>query len=87
MEEIPCLSPAVVGRIILMVPQVLELTPSMAGWYFAAAARPQLLGREALPPPPSYSPSVAPIDPACLGYGADGRPRLASARPRIWFLA
>jgi hypothetical protein len=70
-----------------MVSQVLELTPSMAGWYFAAPSTPRLLGREALPPPALHSPSIAPVDPVCLGYGADGRPRLASARPRIWFLA
>jgi hypothetical protein len=70
-----------------MVAEVLDLTPSMTGWYYASVFRPQFQAREARPTQRTTPIPVAPADPVCLGYGADGRPRSASLRPRIWYLA
>ncbi len=68
--------------------QVLELTPSTSGWYFASAAawRGRLaeprITRAPRPPEPELDAA-----PALLGYGPDGRLRSSSPRPRLWFLA
>ena len=68
--------------------QVLELTPSTSGWYFAtayAAWRGRLLApRVTMPRLPEESVQTSP---ALLGYGADGRPRPVPPRSRICFLA
>lgn len=70
-----------------MLVQVLELTPSTAGWYYAPPAV-----AVAVPRPPrraSPSPSIVQLPdlPGTLGYGPDGRLRKATARPSIWLLA
>ncbi|HTX55356.1 MAG TPA: hypothetical protein VMD08_18280 [Candidatus Baltobacteraceae bacterium] len=70
-----------------MTVQVLELTPSTSGWYFASAAA----WRGRLFAPRLVTPRLpdAELDPApaLLGYGPDGRLRPTPARPRVWFLA
>jgi hypothetical protein len=73
-----------------MLTSILQLTPSMSGWYYAATAMPHLPMRDIRPPESSWAGSllpIAPSDPVCLGYGADGRPRLTSARSRLWLRA
>jgi hypothetical protein len=68
----------------------LELTPSMTGWYYAAGSAQRLAVREVpvpRPPRPMIDHAVIAPQDVCLGYGSDGRPRLASNRPGIWFLA
>jgi len=70
-----------------MVAQVIDLTPSMTGWYYASVSPAHFQAREARPTPRTTPIPVAPADPVCLGYGPDGRPRLASVRPRVWYLA
>jgi hypothetical protein len=69
-----------------MIAQVLDLTPSMTGWYYASVSQRYLQAHEARPNPRTTPIPVAPADPVCLGYGPDGRPRLASTRPRVWYL-
>ena len=71
-----------------MTVQVLELTPSTSGWYFASAAA--WRGRLAAPRSVAVArPPEGDLDPtpAVLGYGPDGRLRSSPPRPRIWFLA
>lgn len=61
----------------------------MTGWYYAAQMaeaaprirRPFVRSEDASPNP------VVESAPACLGYGPDGRPRLAQPSSRISFLA
>ena len=66
-----------------MVTQVLDLTPSMTGWYFASASVPRLQPRDTQSPPIADCSGGDPLEAVCLGYGPDGRVRVASARSRF----
>jgi hypothetical protein len=70
-----------------MLVQVLELTPSTAGWYYAPAAAPVAVPRPPRAAPPPATILQLPDLPGTLGYGPDGRLRKATARPRVWLLA
>ncbi|MFB3819703.1 MAG: hypothetical protein ACE147_18760 [Candidatus Methylomirabilales bacterium] len=70
-----------------MVAPILELRPSATGWYLPRAARP---GGAAPARPRPAAASQARLDlpgTLFLGYGPDGRPRPAPARPRLSLLA
>ncbi len=70
-----------------MVAQVLELSPSGTGWYYAHRPLAETATRRVYTP---ASPPAADVNPPALsvvGYGPDGRIRLVSPRPRISFLA
>ena len=70
-----------------MIASVLELSPSPAGWYFAHRLVASAPIRQARPTPSVAEADSIPGEVAILGYGPDGRLRLAAPRPRIWFLA
>jgi hypothetical protein len=69
-----------------MVSQVLELTPSSAGWYYAAPSTPVAWTRVPRPAPPPPAVVLLPDLSRTIGYGPDGRLRKATARPRLWLL-
>ena len=69
-----------------MVSQVLELTPSSAGWYYAPASTPVAWTRPPRPSPPPPTIVQLPDLSGTFGYGPDGRLRKATARPRLWLL-
>jgi hypothetical protein len=67
----------------------IELTPSATGWFYPAqvfTARPRVRQRETIAPDPVREVG-GPIRPICLGYGPDGRSRLAPLPPRLSVLA
>ena len=70
-----------------MVAQILELSPSGAGWYYAHRPLAEAPIRRAYTPVLPRPVDINPPDLADIGYGPDGRVRLASSPPRIWFLA
>jgi hypothetical protein len=69
-----------------MVSQVIELTPSSAGWYYAPASSPVAWTRTPRPSPSPPTVVQLPDLSGLLGYGPDGRLRKATPRPRVWFL-
>jgi hypothetical protein len=70
-----------------MIAQVLELAPSAAGWYYPYQPVADAPVRNGCPPGSAVRVEPEPATDTILGYGPDGRARLASAPPQLWLLA
>jgi hypothetical protein len=69
---------------------VIELTPSLAGWYYPASppiSAPRRRARTIEAPPPSRVSVVSAGESVDLGYGPDGRPRRLPSQAMISYLA
>lgn len=69
---------------------VIELTPSLAGWYYPSSPptfAPRWRARTIEAPPPSRASDVSAGKSVDLGYGPDGRPRRLPSQATISYLA